>query len=365
MTVQRRFNRTAIKLVIAAILLMGSWIWWPPRSAIEVRTVAGPGVPGKYKHASSACELADGRILLVYYSGSGEYGRDTAIYGTELDRKTEHWSRPRIIADEPSVAEGNPTLWRSPQGRIWLFYPLRPGETWASAQLVAKISEDEGRTWSDAPPPTDRPGYMTRARPITLADGSCLLPADLNPSIDPEVVSAQSASLFFRSNPELTAWTASPLIPSRLGNHQPAVAQADDERLVAYCRRGGDYFGRDDGRLVRSESRDGGATWSDGAETEFPNPNAPVAFDRLQSGSLLLVFNNSTFERTPLVIAISRDGDRTYPDRYELAGEEYSYPCILQASDGEIYVFFTAGARSHIRYVRFHEWDVSRQANRA
>ncbi|MGD9857228.1 MAG: exo-alpha-sialidase, partial [Planctomycetaceae bacterium] len=313
------------KLVLGFVLFIGSLAPLWPRDAIEVRTVVGPGIPGKYKHAPSACELGDGRILLVYYSGSGEYGRDTAIYATELDRASERWSRPRIIADEPLIAEGNPSLWRAPDGRLWLFYPLRHGETWATARLTVKVSADEGRSWTAAPAPTDQPGYMIRARPLTLGDGSCLLPADFNPSTDPEFVSEESGSLFFRSDPQLTTWTATDLIHSRLGNHQPAVAALDDERLVAYCRRGGDYFGRADGMLVRSESRDGGAAWSPGVETEFPNPNAPVDFVRLASGNLLLAFNDSAFERTPLSVAISTDGDRTYPYRRVIIHGVYSY----------------------------------------
>jgi predicted neuraminidase len=77
------------------------------------------------------------------------------------------------------------------------------------------------------------------------------------------------------------------------------VAALTDEHLVCYCRRGGDYSGRPDGRIVRSESRDGGRTWSAGQETEFRNPNAAVEFLRLRSGNLLLIFNDSVSDRRP------------------------------------------------------------------
>ncbi len=359
-----RLNDPLWKLLLATgLFAAGVALVWP-RTEIAVRTAVGPGIPGRYKHAASACELTNGDILLVYYSGSGEYGRDTAIYGTQLDRTSDRWSRPRIIADEPHQAEGNPVLWRAPTGRLWMFYPVRQGDSWATALLAAKVSDDDGATWTDAAPPTDEPGFMTRARPITLPDGSCLLPADLNPSIDPEFVSEQSGSLFFRSDRDLTQWEATEIIPSRLGNHQPAVALVgddDDGRLIAYCRRGGDYFGRADGMLVQSESLDGGITWSDGTETEFPNPNSPVDFIRLQSGHLLLAYNDSSFERRPLTVALSTDGDRSYPHRRDIidGNLSYSYPCALQVSDGTIYLFFTAGSRSHIKYARFTEQEIS------
>jgi len=57
--------------------------------------------------------------------------------------------------------------------------------------------------------------------------------------------------------------------------------------------------------MVRTESRDGGKTWSGGVDAPFPNPNAAVDFLRLQSGHHLLVYNDSFSERTPLTVALS------------------------------------------------------------
>ena len=65
--------------------------------------------------------------------------------------------------------------------------------------------------------------------------------------------------------------------------------------------------------MVRAESTDGGWTWSEGRDSAFPNPNAAVDFLKLASGNLLLVFNDSMTSRTPLVAALSTDGDRDVP----------------------------------------------------
>ena len=101
--------------------------------------------------------------------------------------------------------------------------------------------------------------------------------------------------------------------------------------LIAYCRRGGDYDPKTIGYIVRSESHDGGRTWSEGKDSAFPNPNAAVDFLKLRSGRLLLVFNDSMNRRTPLTAALSSDQDRTWPIRRNIreGNNDFGYPTVL------------------------------------
>jgi predicted neuraminidase len=193
-----------------------------------------------------------------------------------------------------------------------------------------------------------------------MDDGDYLLPAHQETGSDTEIVPPDSCSLFFRYDPAAKTWTPTNKISSRLGNIQPAAARIDGNHLVAYCRRGGDYFGRKDGYLVRTESRDGGRTWSPGADSQFPNPNSAVDFVRLRNGHLLLAYNDSMIDRRPLTVAISTDGDRTYPHKRDIVSgqDAYSYPWILEASDGRIHLFFTSGERSVINHAVFEEDDI-------
>ncbi|MCL5279285.1 MAG: exo-alpha-sialidase [Planctomycetes bacterium] len=140
----------------------------------------------------------------------------------------------------------------------------------------------------------------------------------------------------------------------------PAVAPIANDHLVCYCRRGGDYSGRPDGRIIRAESHDGGRTWSDGKETHFANPNAAVEFLRLQSGNLLLIFNDSTTDRTPLTAVLSTDSDKTYPYRLNLVEGpgDYAYPYAIQADDGQIHLVFTSNERTTIYHAVFEEADI-------
>jgi predicted neuraminidase len=324
----------------------------------RVERVFGPEVPtGPYKHPACMTELNGGDLYLVYYGGQGEYARDTAVFGSRLKKGESRWSPPVPIARDPIRSVGNGVIWQAPDGLVWLFYVVRDGETWSTSRIQFKVSADAARTWSDASVLTNEPGLMVRNRPIVLADGRYILPVYKETGHDTERVGPESTSMFFRFDPKARAWSEGGRIRSPNGNIQPAVVQLPDGRLIAYCRRGGGYGAEEVGYIVRSESRDGGTTWSAGQDSRFPNPNAAVDFLRLKSGRLLLVYNDSMTRRTPLTATLSPDDDRTWPNRRNIADGpgDFGYPIAFQASDGRIHVVYTSDKRSVINHAVFDE----------
>ncbi|MGD9856142.1 MAG: exo-alpha-sialidase, partial [Planctomycetaceae bacterium] len=134
--------------------------------------------------------------------------------------------------------------------------------------------------------------------------------------------------------------------------------QVDANYLVAYSRRGGGYGPLADGFLVRSESRDGGRTWSAGTDSPFPNPNAATDLIKLKNGHLLLVYNdNNQGERMPLTAAISTDNDQSWKFKRDIVTGEGSaaYPTVVQTKDGKIHVMYTSHRRRQINHMVFDE----------
>jgi len=113
---------------------------------------------------------------------------------------------------------------------------------------------------------------------------------------------------------------------------------------------------------VRSESHDGGKTWSEGVETKLPNPNAAVDFLKLRNGHLLLVYNDSMSDRSPLTVAISDDRDKSYPRRRNIAEgpNSFAYPYAIQTRDGKIHIVFTSDKRSVINHAVFDESAIAK-----
>ena len=109
-----------------------------------------------------------------------------------------------------------------------------------------------------------------------------------------------------------------------------------------------------------SESIDEGRSWTAAKATDLKNPNAAVTLLKLESGRVALAFNDSTSGRSPLNIALStNDGARWRYLRF-LEDQEgsFSYPSLIQTSDGLIHVAYTYN-RDTIKHVVTNETWVS------
>jgi len=315
---------------------------------------------GNYKHPASITELDNGDLYLSFYGGGGEYDADTADWAARLKKGETQWSTPKIIADTPFISDGNPVVWQAPDGLVWLFYVVRYGETWSDSKIFAKVSFDGAETWSDSMLLAGERGMMVRSQPIVLNNGDYLLPIYHETGEDRELVAADTSCLFLRCAKGTKTWEETGRIYAKIGCLQPSVVQLSDDHLLTYMRRGGGYTEDWKAYTFKSESFDGGQTWSEAIDTEFPNPNAAIDLIKLQSGRLLLVYNDSFIDRNPLSLAISEDNGKTWPYCRVLIDKnrDYAYPYAIQTKDGKIHLIFTSHSRSQINHAVFTEDDV-------
>ncbi|HEX4167947.1 MAG TPA: exo-alpha-sialidase, partial [Bryobacteraceae bacterium] len=72
---------------------------------------------------------------------------------------------------------------------------------------------------------------------------------------------------------------------------------------------------------------------------------------KLRDGRIVLVYNNSASARTPLNLAVSRDGEHfTMFSTLESRPGEFSYPSMIQAHNGDLLLTYTWN-RKLIRFV--------------
>lgn len=324
-------------------------------------------VPFQSAHASTIVELKGGSLMAAWFGGTQEGNADVAIWSSvKGPGQSSPWSPPKEIARENGVPCWNPVLFHTKDGWLWLYYKFGPSPgTWTAAR---KHSDDEGQTWS----PAERlPAGLTgpvRAKPLLRADGT--------------IVSGSSTESYHswavwieRSTDGGSTWTRTgPMVPSEeavkeraglppidtpshipgskewnetTGIIQPSVVSLGADHLRFYARSTHNIA-----RIAVADSFDGGITWSAVRLLDLPNPNSGIDAIALKDGRVVLVFNNSSSNRTPLNVAVSHDGShfRIFKTLEDRPGE-YSYPAIIQGSNGDLYISYTWNRQS-IAFVR-------------
>ncbi|MFO8058168.1 MAG: sialidase family protein, partial [bacterium] len=260
-------------------------------------------------HGSSIYQMPDGTVMSAWYAAS---------------------EGPRVIADTPGKSEGNPVLFAD-GGTTWLFYVTIHGLGWNWAKIKYRTSEDSGRTWSDVRILRNKRGWMTRNHPVKLSDGRILLP----------LYSENKWCSEFMESEDGHNWEHVAEVCSNPGNIQASVVELSPGNLYATMRTGDSWF--KEKRVWETRSHDGGRTWTEPEQTALPNPNAGTDMIKMDSGKLLLAFNNSEDDRTPLSLAVSDDGGKTWEvvKDLETAPGEYSYPSLCKEEDGSIHISYT------------------------
>jgi predicted neuraminidase len=255
-----------------------------------------------------------------------------------------------MLLRNPTAPVGNAVVFTDQRGRVWIVWgrmearqPLIAHTGWERTRLLYRISEDSGLTWSeDKLFPMDTTGWLPRNLPIRLATGELVLPLS-------DERNNRDVSFFVITKDAGATWIRSENVPNAQSQgEQPTLAQRQDGSLVALLRTGP--------RLLQTESFDRGMTWSPAKPTDFKNPDAAISLRALRNGNLILAWNNQERGRSPLHIARSTDGGKTWSDPLQLESNpgEYSYPSIFQSSDGLIHVIYTY-RRYSIKHVVFNE----------
>ncbi|MCL4692911.1 MAG: exo-alpha-sialidase [Candidatus Hydrogenedentes bacterium] len=298
-------------------------------------------------HCSTVAEAPNGDILCLWYAGSYESADDQALYLSRQTPGDRNWTAPERILWNPAQPPGNAVIFRGPDDRMWIVWgrmegtrPVRRGAGWGQCRLMARTSDDNGHTWSEDMEVPDSFGWLPRNVPLTLDNGTLALP------ISGEAEDRYGSFLLYLQE-DGKSWKPGGFI--RGGGGQPTVIQRDNGDLLCLMR--------DQPRIPMSISTDRGFTWSDPVKTELKNPDSGIAMTKLASGRVLVVFNDTDqSDRTPLSLIQSYDDGETWKDIRVLEQDwgEFSYPSIIQASDGTVHVTYTY-RRYSIKHVAFDE----------
>jgi predicted neuraminidase len=221
-----------------------------------------------------------------------------------------------------------------------LFYKV--GQSPQSWWGELKTSADGGRSWSEAH--TLPPGILgpIKNKPIQLENGEVLCPSSF------ETNTPSRWSIHFERTPDLgKSWTRTESLHDgvAISAIQPSILRAGGEQLLAMGRTR-------QGKVFRITSMDAGKTWGPISLTELPNPSSGTDAVTLKDGRHLLIYNHTPKGRSPLNLAVSRDGSAWQAALVleDTPKGEFSYPAMIQTSDGMVHITYT-WKRQRVKHV--------------
>jgi predicted neuraminidase len=284
--------------------------------------------------------------MAAWWSGSYEGATDVVIKAARLPPEADAWEPATTVANVPDRFQGNPVLYALPDGRLWLFFVVAYERGPTGIQIMFRESADYGHSWTPLETFCTRRGIRTRNHPITTASGKVLLPLHDH---------GAGSSVFLLSDDLGQTWHWGGSVRTEPGNAQPTVVRRANGELYALMRT----WNEDPNKrtLWQSESSDGGYTWSQATYSRVPTVSSAIEMVGLTNGHVVLAYNDGQGrERTPLTLALSVDGGRTWANRRNLETGEgpFSYPSIIQARDGRLHVTYSY-RRLYIRHVELDE----------
>lgn len=299
-------------------------------------------------HASTIVETPSG-LVSAFFAGTHEKNPDVGIRVSRMvDGK---WTWPEEVVngvqnDTLRYPLWNPVLFQPKEGPLMLFYKEGPDpRTWWGMLIT---STDDGKTWSQPQKmgTDEKIGHLlgpVKNKPIQLEDGTIISPSSTEIKLEDGDVDWMVHFEISKDNGK-TWEVVGPINDGKeFDAIQPSILTYPDGKMQVLCRTRQNV-------ISQSWSEDQGQTWSKMTATELPNPNSGTDAVTLADKRQLLVYNHTTKEgeepkgRNMLNLAISDDGINWKPvmtleNKPAKAG--YSYPAIIQTSDGMVHITYT------------------------
>lgn len=346
-------------------LLSGALLLTAPFAIAATSEFIYTEAPFPSAHASNVVELHGGDLMASWFGGSAEGKPDIAIWASR--RHDGKWSAPAELAREPQIATYNPVMFYTKDNRLWFYYKFGPNPaSWSAAR---RWSDDDGKTWSAIEHLPAGVSGPIRTKPLVMKDGTVVSGTSVESyrtwavwierSIDngktwkrigPITVPRQFAKETAAEkevDPTPYSWGKT------YGIIQPSVVEMSGRKLRLYARATTQI-----GHIVIADSIDAGLTWGDARPLSLLNPNSGIDAVHLRDGRYVMVYNDSVTERTPLNLAVSKDGEH-FEKFSTLEGEpgEYSYPAMIEARDGGLEITYTWN-RKRIKYTHVPPADI-------
>lgn len=315
-----------------------------------------------FHHDTLSCEpilrrMPNGELLcMCQCGGTYEPAPENRVYAFHSADGGNTWTKPLRVYPETGEAVYITEV-SVLDGVVRAYLTIHSGR-FLNMRCVVMESHDSGHSWSDAGEPPCFPTFCFLRGAIATHDGGIVqayqyfpISAEENARLviashnisdpkkqkgmwDANIDHLESGVLRSDDGGKHVSRYAGPITPIKgdTGRNwawtEPTVAEMQDGSLVMLLRIDGT------GRLWRSESKDGGRSWSEALPTDIPNPGNKPKLISLPDGRVALIHTPNaacSFQaRTPLAVWISEDGAHTWNEQRVIT----DFPGIYCYPDG-------------------------------
>jgi predicted neuraminidase len=284
--------------------------------------------------------MPDGSLIcLISTGGPTEPHDDNVIAATRSYDDGVTWSKPEVLFDHQTrgvwafelfAEQGDPCIFVHTYDAASHYLELKTFRSW---------SKDSGRTWSEPVSVPGGVGNVSVRQGIVLASGDWVFPVYWQETLGrwnwqkkgKEKGGRVTATWRFvtgvlRSEDAGQSFRLCGNVRADFDLWEPNAVEVAPNRLVMLIRQTGAPA---PGVLYRSDSADGGLSWSAPRRTNIPDPSAKLTLLKL-GDAVILLHNANSERRTPLSLWVSHDGCETWPVQLDLAahtqGGKICYP---------------------------------------
>jgi sialidase-1 len=314
----------------------------------------------------SIIALRDGSLLYAtteFIGGGADHATARIIARTSQDRGRT-WGEPRVLQENTGNQNVMSVTLRTLRRGLGMFYLVKNGPD--DLKVYLRVSNDEAKTFGEPILVTNAPGYhvMNNDRVTVLAGGRWLI----CPIAWTDDVSKKDGGHFvcfcYLSDDYGKTWRKSSdsVDQPKRGAMEPEVVELEDGRLLMIIRT-------QLGHIATSISIDGGDHWSEPSELPVKSPESPATIRRIPvTGDLLLIWNDLFTpgarhggQRTPLTAAISSDEGKTWQHVRDLESDataSYAYTSVLFHRDRVLLSYYVGDGKTSRISSRFRSLPV-------
>lgn len=275
----------------------------------------------------------NGRLFCVFYSGGVRemYGNYAVMVKSDDDGKSWSDAITVVVPDDDNHRIFDDNVWLAPDGKLWFWWSQEPNH--AVFASVCENPDDDCLLWSE--PKYIGDGVMMN-KPIVISDSSWLFPialwhADVAVMSKIKEDADKKAFVYLTTDCGKTFRKLGGVDAPKRCFDEHIVVENSDKSLSMYIRT---LYG-----IAKSNSFDGGKSWTEAQDSGIAGPNSRFFIRRLKSGRFLLVNHYNFTGRNNMTAMLSEDDGKTWLEtKLLLDAGNVSYPDGTQDDDGFIYV---------------------------